>query len=62
MILAGSTIDVDEWVVGSFLLQKVVELGFEVVGVLFVQVSVDDLRDGHAADPMGEDGIGQSLD
>ena len=48
LIVAGPTVDVDERVVGSVLLQEVIEFGLEVVGVLFVQIGVVDLRDGHA--------------
>ena len=56
MIVAGTSVDVDVnvWVVRSLLLQEIIELGFEFVGLLFFLVGVDDLGDGHAADPIGE--------
>ena len=56
-----SSIDVNERIMRSLLLQVVVELGFEIIGLLLFQIVVDDLRNGHATDPMGKDGVDQEV-
>ena len=45
----------------SLLLQVVVELCLELISLLFVQIGVDDLRDGHATNPVREYGVAQIL-
>ena len=59
LIVARATIDVDEWVVRGLLLQVIVEFGFKLISMLLIEIYGDDLRNGHAADPMSEDGVGQ---
>ena len=59
MIVAGALVNVDKRIVRSFLLQEIIEFGFELVGLLFVQIGVDDVWDGHATDPVPEDCEGQ---
>ena len=61
MVVAGTTIDVDERIMRGVLLKVVVELGFEIIRLLLLQVGVNDLRNSHGTDPMGEDGVGQRV-
>ena len=61
LIVAGTSIDVNKRIVGSFLLQEIVELGLEVVCLLFSQIGANDLWDGHATNRMSENFMGQSF-
>lgn len=43
-------------------LQIVVELCFEIIRLLLVQIGVNDLWNNRTTDPMSEDGLGQGVD